>query len=307
MDIDKPAAVVEKKGDDTVHQTPEISEIPENTQDVGPDVETSLDQQANISEGNTDVIAEKDDAVEAEKEVSKPSSDPGVDKDTQGIPEATVEIHSDDEETSVHQEHEVIDVGDNAEDGVDESFIGASPQLQWSFNRNFIFTGASSSSQLHLLQVTSFIFSRLEPYVQPTREITKIIKRKFVGCWANYGEIKKKDEVVVELWYKEFQRKYKWLPEMSTTLRRHLIIRLLICTPVQCIGYGRILTQGIGSLLKCVHNWKQHGIKIVGKASHKKKDSNVSPTCWALFQKTHKVKGDPSKWVSSKSEMVVVT
>ncbi|WJX64546.1 hypothetical protein P8452_49309 [Trifolium repens] len=148
-------------------------------------------------------------------------------------------------------------------------FIGASPQLQWSFNRNFIFTGASSSSQLHLLQVTSFIFSRLEPYVQPTREITKIIKRKFVGCWANYGEIKKKDEVVVELWYKEFQRKYKWLPEMSTTLRRHLIIRLLICTPVQCIGYGRILTQGIGSLLKCVHNWKQHGIKIVGKASHK--------------------------------------
>ncbi|KAK2356163.1 hypothetical protein QL285_093516 [Trifolium repens] len=76
--------------------------------------------------------------------------------------------------------------------------------------------------------VTSFIFSRLEPYVQPTREITKIIKRKFVGCWANYGEIKKKDEVVVELWYKEFQRKYKWLPEMSTTLRRHLIIRLLI-------------------------------------------------------------------------------
>ncbi|KAK2378168.1 hypothetical protein QL285_078752 [Trifolium repens] len=120
MDVDKPAAVVEKKGDDTVHQTPEISEIPENTQDVGPDVETSLDQQANISEGNTDVIAEKDDAVEAEKEVSKPSSDPGVDKDTQGIPEATVEIHSDDEETSVHQEHEVIDVGDNAEDGVDE-------------------------------------------------------------------------------------------------------------------------------------------------------------------------------------------
>ncbi|WJX71639.1 hypothetical protein P8452_55614 [Trifolium repens] len=112
--------------------------------------------------------------------------------------------------------------------GLGRSFIGASPQLQWSFNRNFIFTGASSSSQLHLLQVTSFIFSRLEPYVQPTREITKIIKRKFVGCWANYGEIKKKDEVVVELWYKEFQRKYKWLPEMSTTLRRHLIIRLLI-------------------------------------------------------------------------------
>ncbi|WJX91539.1 hypothetical protein P8452_73302 [Trifolium repens] len=35
-----------------------------------------------------------------------------------------------------------------------------------------------------------------------------------------------------------------------------------------------------------------------------KKDSNVSPTCWALFQRTHKVKGDPSKWVSTKSEKV---
>ncbi|KAK2352213.1 hypothetical protein QL285_096526 [Trifolium repens] len=118
MDVDKPADVVEKKGDDTVHQTPKISEIPENTQDVGPDVETSLDQQANFSEGNTEEIAEEDDAVEAEKEVSKPSSDPG--KGTQAIPEVTVEIQYDDEEISVHQEHEVITVGDNAEDAVDK-------------------------------------------------------------------------------------------------------------------------------------------------------------------------------------------
>ncbi|KAK2372838.1 hypothetical protein QL285_073929 [Trifolium repens] len=97
-------------------------------------------------------------------------------------------------------------------------------ELHHNFNGASIATSSSPERHLH----RSFIFSRLEPYVQPTREITKIIKRKFVGCWANYGEIKKKDEVVVELWYKEFQRKYKWLPEMSTTLRRHLIIRLLI-------------------------------------------------------------------------------
>ncbi|XP_058767311.1 uncharacterized protein LOC131640986 [Vicia villosa] len=36
----------------------------------------------------------------------------------------------------------------------------------------------------------------------------------------------------------------------------------------------------------------------------KKKSSDTSPTCWDLFQKTHRVKGNPEKWVSSKSEMV---
>ncbi|KAK2451908.1 hypothetical protein QL285_010918 [Trifolium repens] len=60
----------------------------------------------------------------------------------------------------------------------------------------------------------------LEPFVQPTREITKIIKRKFEGCWANYGEIKKKGECLVELWYKELQRKYKWLPEHEHDIKK---------------------------------------------------------------------------------------
>ncbi|XP_045791816.1 uncharacterized protein LOC123886553 [Trifolium pratense] len=35
-----------------------------------------------------------------------------------------------------------------------------------------------------------------------------------------------------------------------------------------------------------------------------KKASDISPTCWKLFQTTHKFKGDPNKWVNSKSEIV---
>ncbi|WJX29777.1 hypothetical protein P8452_18382 [Trifolium repens] len=35
-----------------------------------------------------------------------------------------------------------------------------------------------------------------------------------------------------------------------------------------------------------------------------KKSSDTSPTCWQLFQTTHKYKGDPNKWVSTKSEAV---
>jgi len=30
-------------------------------------------------------------------------------------------------------------------------------------------------------------------------------------------------------------------------------------------------------------------------------------SCWEVFQKTHKMKGDPSKWVSSKSQMDAVS
>ena len=33
----------------------------------------------------------------------------------------------------------------------------------------------------------------------------------------------------------------------------------------------------------------------------------MTPSCWKVYQKTHKMKGDPSKWVSSKSQMVAVS
>jgi len=33
----------------------------------------------------------------------------------------------------------------------------------------------------------------------------------------------------------------------------------------------------------------------------------MTPSCWEVYIKTHKMKGDPSKRVSSKSQMVVVS
>ncbi|MCI07841.1 hypothetical protein A2U01_0028910, partial [Trifolium medium] len=50
-----------------------------------------------------------------------------------------------------------------------------------------------------------------DPCVKPTLEIMKIIKRKFEGSWATYGDIKgkkkdkdKNDKDVAELWFGEF-------------------------------------------------------------------------------------------------------
>jgi hypothetical protein len=64
-------------------------------------------------------------------------------------------------------------------------------------------------------------FYRFDPCIKPRREITKIIKRKFEGSWATYGEIKgkkdkgkneeennankKNDKDVAELWFGEFK------------------------------------------------------------------------------------------------------
>ncbi|KAK2441843.1 hypothetical protein QL285_013089 [Trifolium repens] len=172
----------------------------------------------------------------------------------------------------------------------------------------------------------------LEPSVQPTREITKIIKSKFEGCWANYGEIKKKNECLVELWYKEFQRKYKWLPEHEHDIKKafnHKASDLYSSAMYRVrrnIDPGDWIPTEMREQLQLAWNensWKAksqvnthnrrssdaplHTGGSISTTEHfkrMKKDSNVSPTCWALFQRTHKVKGDPSKWVSTKSEKV---
>ncbi|XP_045821519.1 uncharacterized protein LOC123914416 [Trifolium pratense] len=71
-----------------------------------------------------------------------------------------------------------------------------------------------------------------DPCVKPTREIIKIIKRKFEGSWATYGDIKgkkriktkmidKNDKDVADLWFGEFKRKYKWLPEHEDDIRKY--------------------------------------------------------------------------------------
>ncbi|WJX71135.1 hypothetical protein P8452_55162 [Trifolium repens] len=146
----------------------------------------------------------------------------------------------------------------------------------------------------------------LEPSVQPTREITKIIKRKFEGCWTNYGEIKKKDECLVELWYKEFQRKYKWLPEHEHDIKKAFDHKASdLYSSAIWIAKSQVNTHNRRSSDAPLHTGGS--ISTTEHFKRMKKDSNVSPTCWALFQRIHRVKGDPSKWVSTKSEKVAVS
>ncbi|KAK2413382.1 hypothetical protein QL285_036100 [Trifolium repens] len=71
----------------------------------------------------------------------------------------------------------------------------------------------------------------------------------------NYGNVEIKKSRRYQNYDPDLIESISGFPSMSMTLRRHLIIRLLICTVVQCIGYEETLTQGIGSLLKCVNNW----------------------------------------------------
>ncbi|KAJ1387373.1 hypothetical protein SESBI_40033 [Sesbania bispinosa] len=54
----------------------------------------------------------------------------------------------------------------------------------------------------------------------PTRDVLKIIKGKLEGCFESYGEAKKKDEQLVNMWYGEFKRKYKWLPEHERQIKK---------------------------------------------------------------------------------------
>ncbi|KAJ1436588.1 hypothetical protein SESBI_04204 [Sesbania bispinosa] len=53
-----------------------------------------------------------------------------------------------------------------------------------------------------------------------TRDVIKIIKGKFKGFYETYGEAKKKDEQMVNMWYGEFKRKYKWLPENERQVKK---------------------------------------------------------------------------------------
>ncbi|KEH34277.1 hypothetical protein MTR_3g463980 [Medicago truncatula] len=52
------------------------------------------------------------------------------------------------------------------------------------------------------------------------------------------------------------------------------------------------------------NHWKNRAM-IGSNCATMKTDSNMTPSCWEVYQKTHKMKGDPSKWVFSKSQMVV--
>ncbi|XP_058744612.1 uncharacterized protein LOC131634279 [Vicia villosa] len=173
-----------------------------------------------------------------------------------------------------------------------------------------------------------------DPAIQPTREIAKIIKRKFVVSWANYGEMKGDDEykVVNKLWFGEFERKYKWLPEHKEEIKKifdHKASDVYSNTMYRVrknIDPGDWIPIETRKILEEKWNddkWKRKsqinthnrrssdgplhtGGSIPTTEHYKrlKKSSDTNPTCWELFQKTHRVKGNPNKWVSSKSEMV---
>ncbi|TKY65015.1 TdcA1-ORF1-ORF2 protein [Spatholobus suberectus] len=59
-----------------------------------------------------------------------------------------------------------------------------------------------------------------DPPILPTRDIIRIIKSKFEDCWENYAEVKKNRQDLADLWYGEFKRKYKWLPERERQIRK---------------------------------------------------------------------------------------
>ncbi|XP_020227319.1 uncharacterized protein LOC109808653 isoform X2 [Cajanus cajan] len=59
-----------------------------------------------------------------------------------------------------------------------------------------------------------------DPPIHPTREISRIIKGKFEGSWESYGEVKSTNEGVANMWFEEFQRKFKWLPDHDAQIRK---------------------------------------------------------------------------------------
>ncbi|WJX95097.1 hypothetical protein P8452_76456 [Trifolium repens] len=184
------------------------------------------------------------------------------------------------------------------------------------------------------------------PCIKPRREITKIIKRKFEGSWTTYGEIKgkkdkgkneeeynnnkKNDKDVAELWFGEFKRKFKWLPEHDEDIKKAFDHKASSSYSNAMYRVRKGIDQGdwIPNKMRAIlddkwkeDNWKRKAeLNKVNRISYDcplhiggsipttehykrlKKSSDTSPTCWQLFQTTHKIKGDPNKWVSKKSE-----
>ncbi|XP_039683086.1 uncharacterized protein [Medicago truncatula] len=171
-----------------------------------------------------------------------------------------------------------------------------------------------------------------EPAVKPPRDITKIMKRLFQGTWATYGELMKKDTALADLWYNEFQRIYKWLPEHDQDIKKtyHHKASDGYQNTMYRVRRGMDKGEWIPALLreKLEQNWEDNkwkdkaavnkrnrrssngplhtcgSIPTIEHSKRLKTDSNMTPSCWEVYLKTHKMKGDPSKWVSSKSQMV---
>ncbi|XP_057452431.1 uncharacterized protein LOC130744256 [Lotus japonicus] len=52
------------------------------------------------------------------------------------------------------------------------------------------------------------------------RDIMTIIKSKFVGSWLSYAKANKHDKDLTDMWFNEFKRQYRWLPEHDIQIRK---------------------------------------------------------------------------------------
>ncbi|KAL2342606.1 hypothetical protein Fmac_003891 [Flemingia macrophylla] len=73
------------------------------------------------------------------------------------------------------------------------------------------FVGSSSSldpcSQIGSMDsMDACGFVQFDPPIQPTREISRIIKGKFEGSWESYGQVKTTNPNVAKMWFEEFEK-----------------------------------------------------------------------------------------------------
>ncbi|KAL2336993.1 hypothetical protein Fmac_011439 [Flemingia macrophylla] len=129
-----------------------------------------------------------------------------------------------------------------------------------------------------------------DPPIQPTCEISRIIKWKFEGLWESYGQVKTTNANVTKMWFEEFEipkqkrveLDQKWNDENWKEKAR-------------TNANNRNSSDGslhIGGSIPTSEHFKR--LKI---------SADMTPTCWDLFQKTHKT-ANGDKWVSSKAERI---
>ncbi|XP_057440246.1 uncharacterized protein LOC130732151 [Lotus japonicus] len=167
------------------------------------------------------------------------------------------------------------------------------------------------------------------------REIMTIIKSKFVGNWTSYATTNKFDPDLTNMWFNEFKRKFRWLPEHDIQIRK---------------SFDHKASTGLGDSLYRVRikrdsgtwipeqnrkvmeqKWKEdaewkrkaainsnnrksssgplHTGGSIPSSEHFRrleKSSEKKPDNWELFEITHKLKNDPTKWVSPVAEKIAV-
>ncbi|XP_020208217.1 uncharacterized protein LOC109793165 [Cajanus cajan] len=170
-----------------------------------------------------------------------------------------------------------------------------------------------------------------DPPIHPTREISRIIKGKFEGSWESYGEVKSTNEGVANMWFEEFQRKFKWLPDHDAQIRKAFDHKASEGLSNAMYRVRRGIDQGSWipkqKLVELQQKWNDENWKhksmtnannrnssdgslhtggSIPTSEHFKRlkiSTDMTPTCWDLFQKTHKT-ANGNTWVSSKAERI---